>query len=107
MSQAAIVHAIPNRPEEALKDLRQAFQKGYSPEEARREPEFKSLQSRPEFAPLLAEFRPNKSGAVSLQVTNLEIAPRAITYFRLSTITSSEFAQRRFFPRTGTCELYV
>jgi tetratricopeptide (TPR) repeat protein len=60
MSQAAIVHTIANHSEEALKDLREAFQKGYSPEEARREPEFKSLQSRPEFAPLLAEFSPKK-----------------------------------------------
>jgi len=56
MSQAAIVHALANRPEEALKDLREAFQKGYSVEEARREPEFKSLQNQPEFAGLLAEF---------------------------------------------------
>jgi eukaryotic-like serine/threonine-protein kinase len=56
MSQAAIVHTLANRPEDALKDLREAFQKGYSTEEARREPEFKSLQSRPEFANLLAEF---------------------------------------------------
>jgi tetratricopeptide (TPR) repeat protein len=56
MSQAAIVHTLANRPEEALKDLREAFQKGYSTEEARREPEFGSLQHRPEFANLLAEF---------------------------------------------------
>jgi serine/threonine protein kinase/tetratricopeptide (TPR) repeat protein/TolB-like protein len=56
VSQAAIVHTIANRPDEALKDLREAFQKGYSTEEARREPEFRSLQSRPEFTSLLAEF---------------------------------------------------
>ena len=60
MSQAAIVHTLASRPEEALADLREAFQRGYSTEEARREPEFRSLQSRPEFAPLLAEFSPNK-----------------------------------------------
>jgi eukaryotic-like serine/threonine-protein kinase len=60
MSQAAIVHTLANRPEEALKDLREAFQKGYSTEEARREPEFRSLQRRPEFAHLLAEFSRNK-----------------------------------------------
>jgi tetratricopeptide (TPR) repeat protein/TolB-like protein len=60
MSQAAIVHTLANRPEEALKDLREAFQKGYSIEEARREPEFRSLQNRPEFASLLAEFSATK-----------------------------------------------
>jgi eukaryotic-like serine/threonine-protein kinase len=58
--QAAIVDTLANRPEDALKDLREAFQKGYSTEEARREPEFKSLQSRPEFASLLAEFSATK-----------------------------------------------
>jgi hypothetical protein len=60
MSQAAIVHTLANRPEEALKDLREAFQNGYSIEEARREPEFRSLQSRPEFASLLTEFSTKK-----------------------------------------------
>jgi len=48
--------AIANRPEEALKALREAFQKGYSPEEARNDPELKSLESRPEFDNLLKEF---------------------------------------------------
>jgi tetratricopeptide (TPR) repeat protein len=56
MSQAAIVHTLANRPEEAFKDLREAFQKGYSTEEAPREPEFKRLQSYPAFANLLSEF---------------------------------------------------
>ena len=54
--QAAIVHVLANRPEDALKDLREALQKGYSVELARRDPDLKSLQSRPEFANLLAEF---------------------------------------------------
>jgi eukaryotic-like serine/threonine-protein kinase len=58
--QAAIVYTLANHPEEALKNLREAFQKGYSTEEARREPEFRSLQSRPEFANLLAEFSATK-----------------------------------------------
>jgi len=60
MSQAAIVHTLANRPEQALNDLREAFQNGYSIEEARREPEFRSLQGRPEFASLLAEFSTKK-----------------------------------------------
>ena len=60
MSQAATVHTLANRPEDALKDLREAFQKGYSTDEARREPEFRSLQSHPEFTNLLAEFSTSK-----------------------------------------------
>jgi eukaryotic-like serine/threonine-protein kinase len=58
--QAAIVHALANRPEDALKDLREAFQKGYSTEQARRDPEFGSLRHRPEFANLLSEFTTTK-----------------------------------------------
>jgi serine/threonine protein kinase/tetratricopeptide (TPR) repeat protein len=58
--QAAIVHTLAHQPDEALKDLREAFQKGYSTDQARIEPEFKSLQSRPEFASLLAEFSATK-----------------------------------------------
>jgi serine/threonine protein kinase/tetratricopeptide (TPR) repeat protein/TolB-like protein len=54
--QAAIVHALTDQPEDALKDLREAFQKGSSTDQARREPEFGNLQHRPEFANLLAEF---------------------------------------------------
>ena len=54
------MHTLANRPEEALKDLREAFQNGYSIEEARREPEFGTLQSRPEFASLLTEFSTKK-----------------------------------------------
>jgi eukaryotic-like serine/threonine-protein kinase len=52
----AIVQALANHPEEALKPLRQAFQKGYSPEEARNDPELKSLADRPEFTNLLKQF---------------------------------------------------
>jgi eukaryotic-like serine/threonine-protein kinase len=58
--QAAIVHTLANQPDEALKDLRDAFQKGYSTNQARIEPEFKSLQSRTEFASLLTEFSVTK-----------------------------------------------
>lgn len=54
--EAAIVHALANRREDALKDLREAFQKGASVEQARIEPEFNSLRQGPEFANLLAEF---------------------------------------------------
>ncbi len=53
----AQIMALANRPEAALKALREAFQKGYSPEEARNDPELKSLVGLPEFSNLLKEFR--------------------------------------------------
>lgn len=56
MYNEAQVMALANHPEEALKILRQAFQKGYSPNEARNDPELKSLERRPEFDKLLEEF---------------------------------------------------
>lgn len=52
----AVVQALANNPDEAFKALREAFQKGYSPEEARNDPELKSLEGRPEFANLLTKF---------------------------------------------------
>jgi len=52
----AQVMALANHPEEALKILREAFQKGYSPNEARNDPELNSLEGRPEFDKLLKEF---------------------------------------------------
>ena len=58
--QAATVHTLANRPEDALKDLREAFQKGYSTVEARTDPEFESLRHRQELANLLAEFSTSK-----------------------------------------------
>jgi serine/threonine-protein kinase len=52
----AQVMALASRPDAALKALREAFQKGYSPEEARNDPELKSLEGRPEFEKLLKDF---------------------------------------------------
>ena len=45
----AVVRALANQPEEALEVLKEAFQKGYSPAEARNDPELKILEGRPEF----------------------------------------------------------
>jgi eukaryotic-like serine/threonine-protein kinase len=56
MYNEAQIQALANRPGEALKALRDAFGKGYSPEEARNDPELKSLEGRPEFDKLLKEF---------------------------------------------------
>jgi len=55
----AQVQALANHPAQALKALRGAFEKGYSPEEARNDPELKSLEDRPEFTNLLKEFSGN------------------------------------------------
>lgn len=52
----AEVRALSSQPAEALKPLREAFQKGYSSEEARNDPELKRLEGLPEFANLLKEF---------------------------------------------------
>jgi hypothetical protein len=45
----AVVHSLAGRRAEALQSLRQAFEKGYPPEEARNDPELKSLQSDPDY----------------------------------------------------------
>jgi eukaryotic-like serine/threonine-protein kinase len=51
-----VVEAIAGRPEEALKTLREAFQKGYPPNDAQNDPELKDLRARPEFGNLVKEF---------------------------------------------------
>jgi tetratricopeptide (TPR) repeat protein len=60
ISEAAIVDTLAGRSKEALTDLSEAFEKGYSTEEARREPEFRSLRTLPGFAYLLGEFSSDK-----------------------------------------------
>ena len=53
---SAVVHALGNRPDQAVKDLREAFGKGYPPEEALSDPELSVLQTNPEFQKLVREF---------------------------------------------------
>ena len=55
----AQVNALTNRPAEALKSLREAFQKGYSPQEALNDPDLGKLQSLPEFAKLVNQYKKN------------------------------------------------
>ena len=55
----AEVYSLAKRPKEALETLRQALKRGYSVEEARNDPELESLNTLPEFAKLLAEFKKN------------------------------------------------
>jgi len=53
----AQVDALTNRPADALKILREAFQKGYSIEEALYDPDLGKLQGLPEFTQLVSEFK--------------------------------------------------
>jgi len=52
----AQIYALTNHQQDALTALRQAFQKGYSSEEAVNDPELGSLKSLPEFSKLVAEY---------------------------------------------------
>jgi tetratricopeptide (TPR) repeat protein/TolB-like protein len=54
-SQAQI-YALAQKQKEALTTLREAFQKGYSSEEALNDPELGALKSLPEFAKLISEY---------------------------------------------------
>jgi serine/threonine protein kinase/tetratricopeptide (TPR) repeat protein/TolB-like protein len=57
----AEIFALANQQKEALTTLRQAFRKGYSPEEAQNDPELASLKSLPEFTKLVAEYSGKKN----------------------------------------------
>ncbi len=57
----AQIYALTNHQQEALTTLRQAFQKGYSSEEAVNDPELGSLKSLPEFTKLVAEYSGKKN----------------------------------------------
>jgi hypothetical protein len=52
----AQVYAIAGKQEQALKALREAFQKGFSPGEAQNDPEMAKLKGLPEFAKLSSEY---------------------------------------------------
>ena len=58
----AQVYAVAGKQDQALKALREAFQKGFSPEEAQNDPEMTKLRGLPEFAKLSSELnRPQKT----------------------------------------------
>ena len=59
-SQAEI-YALTNHPQDAIAALHQAFQKGYSAEEAMSDPELGSLKSLPEFTKLVADYSGKKN----------------------------------------------
>jgi serine/threonine protein kinase/tetratricopeptide (TPR) repeat protein len=50
------VKTLVGRPEDALKPLRQALEKGYSAQEAANDPELSKLQALPQFSQLVKEF---------------------------------------------------
>jgi len=52
----AVVRTLANKPDDAIKSLREAFQKGYSVQEAKVDPELGALQGRPDFTKLVTEF---------------------------------------------------
>jgi eukaryotic-like serine/threonine-protein kinase len=56
MYSEAQVKALIGKPEEALKSLRLALQKGYSAQEAWNDPELQKLQALPQFSQLVNEF---------------------------------------------------
>jgi serine/threonine protein kinase/Flp pilus assembly protein TadD len=55
------IYALTNHPQDAITALHQAFQKGYSAEEAMSDPELGSLKSLPEFTKLVAEYSAKKN----------------------------------------------
>ena len=56
MYSEGVVQALAHHADEAQKALREAFEKGYSAEEAKNDPELDSLRSSPEFESLLKQF---------------------------------------------------
>ena len=52
----AVIETLAGRPQDALRNLKIAFSKGYSSADAARDPELGSLQSVPEFTELILEF---------------------------------------------------
>jgi len=55
------VESLAGHQQDAVGTLRQAFKKGYSPEEAMSDPELASLKSLPEFTKLVNEFSTGKN----------------------------------------------
>ena len=56
-----VVRALVGKPEDALKPLRLALQKGYPAQEAWNDPELQKLQALPQFSQLVKEFTPKNA----------------------------------------------
>ncbi|MGO9516617.1 MAG: tetratricopeptide repeat protein [Candidatus Korobacteraceae bacterium] len=63
------VKTLVGRPEEALKSLRLALEKGWTAQEAWNDPELQKLQALPQFSQLVKEFSKKKSGATTGSVS--------------------------------------
>ena len=57
---AAVVDTIDNHPEEAVKELTAALEKGFSPSDVELEPEFLTLAARPDFQAMMKRFTSKK-----------------------------------------------
>ena len=57
---AAVVDTIDNRPDEAVKELTAALEKGFSPSDVEMEPEFLTLATRPDFQAMMKRFNSKK-----------------------------------------------
>jgi serine/threonine-protein kinase len=51
------IYALGGKESEAIRALREAFQKGYPPEEAQKDPELASLKNSAQFGRLIAEYQ--------------------------------------------------
>jgi Flp pilus assembly protein TadD len=56
LSDEIEIYSLNDKPAEALKALREAFQKGYSPEEAQNDPELAKIKNLPEFQKLVSAY---------------------------------------------------
>jgi tetratricopeptide (TPR) repeat protein/TolB-like protein len=52
----AVVQTLAGHPDKALEALREAFHNGFSPDQARDDPELQTLQRGPEFAKLITQY---------------------------------------------------
>ena len=57
----AVTKTLVAKPEDALKSLRLAIEKGYSAQEAWNDPELQKLQALPQFSKLVKEFTPKSA----------------------------------------------
>jgi tetratricopeptide (TPR) repeat protein len=56
IATSAEVHALINRPEEAIADLKKGLQQGLTPATIDSDPELDSLRNRPDFQALMLQF---------------------------------------------------
>ena len=57
---SAEVHALSNRPENAIADLKKGLQQGLTTARIESDPELESLQKRPDYQALMNQYAPKK-----------------------------------------------